>query len=1162
MSPLVVMSRMFCLKSFLEATSAGLSSVVDSTTLCTASTTFRPAAYWTQHRRSITLSCLGLVVVVVVVFLCPLRLHRVVSSMKCNIRMEHLIKLGDGGREGRQLLRGYFEALYILGYRATVTCEEEAPALNANGSRKLLISLASTSQPLATELRDGPVCRDARDRTIPYVDSVNSTHDEKPMSIGGPRKQLTPQTREWAGSPSDPVGNAHKRAGREPVTIDSELVPKYQRRNRRRASDVVLRHVGQILDANGKKDTKADPLRVEADPLRVKADLCLDIGGGKHQVGVGLHHDIEVDQTLKEAGHHFIVKELREGEQMLKPHFHQFPLTVRETDVLPTQLVIPQTSLAPILVNTFQPPPARCMPPNQPSTFITSQQHQMVDTSLPPPSHLSNFNAFHMGASHINIGNINVQHEFNLFPNITQSHCLQGQSRSYQNYYQSEKDAYFDEKHCIISTIKSPPLPSCPPPPLPPPPPPQPSPPPLQLGHTAKNADTSSVSNIEVKITSSRTSSLLEQNKSDNILKITPSGTSPSLLEHHKSDRISTLWSKLGPVLSSHFKINDIVAEQETHFTAIMKPQVPIDKIKQVNSNFNKAELNLKDNNKQTHRENTDTSRVCMKKTLNKSFTIFQNKINKGQENVTNQTTSKNTKTHRFSTENLDNLIDHKSNNISKYENPILEDIHKKTCAVADSSLNNNTNVLKNEGSKPNYLSSVQEAKPLTHTFPSVLTTDQSTKLNAYSSTEVNENKDPPIENTINTDMLTHSSKQADTGSIANQTSDKAGNEMATNTKSIQISETLKSSSKYKEISEGKNASITDLPMKEEMGNLYKKSALHNIQINNSERTNTHSSDITHDCIDKISLMSVPTDVRQVTKDKLQIDTENTSKNISTKMYQTNPGKSTKHENNGASKRKSRPPSKFTLYCKPTVEISHSNTKDIGKETLKQQPATIHSQEKKSDLKDNNSTSRPANINYSNILEVDQSGVKISHTKNTSSKRSLSCFQYLPTHLFPNNPLLNISKGGIALKNKYKEARKHKLEYPDIKLGSIPYIKLKVIKNIHDEKREIERILSIRKSKECVSVNENKDSSLTYSASNTRHGKSLSVMHILNHMIADLTVKRRTVATQVTGKKNKLSGLVEVQPIGDSVTYPEWLKQAMEIVSKQSVICDEVIKLL
>nr|CAD7598579.1 unnamed protein product [Timema genevievae] len=213
--------------------------------------------------------------------------------------------------------------------------------------------------------------------------------------------------------------------------------------------NVILRHVGQILDADGKKDTKADPLRVEADPLRVKADICLDIGGGKHQVGVGLHHDIEVDQTLKEAGHHFIVKELREGEQMLKPHFHQFPLTVRETDVLPTQLVIPQTSLAPILVNTFQPPPARCMPPNQPSTFITSQQHQM-------------------------------------------SHCLQGQSRSYQNYYQSEKDAYFDEKHCIISTIKSPPLPSCPPPPLPPPPP-QPSPPPLQLGHTAKNADTSNI---------------------------------------------------------------------------------------------------------------------------------------------------------------------------------------------------------------------------------------------------------------------------------------------------------------------------------------------------------------------------------------------------------------------------------------------------------------------------------------------------------------------------------------------------------------------------------------------------------------------------------------------------------------------------------------------
>nr|CAD7456515.1 unnamed protein product [Timema tahoe] len=37
-------------------------------------------------------------------------------------------------------------------------------ALNANGSRKLLISLASTSQPLATEHRDGLVCRDARDR--------------------------------------------------------------------------------------------------------------------------------------------------------------------------------------------------------------------------------------------------------------------------------------------------------------------------------------------------------------------------------------------------------------------------------------------------------------------------------------------------------------------------------------------------------------------------------------------------------------------------------------------------------------------------------------------------------------------------------------------------------------------------------------------------------------------------------------------------------------------------------------------------------------------------------------------------------------------------------------------------------------------------------------
>nr|CAD7441827.1 unnamed protein product [Timema bartmani] len=37
-------------------------------------------------------------------------------------------------------------------------------ALNANGSRKLLISLAGTSQPLATELRDDLVCRDARDR--------------------------------------------------------------------------------------------------------------------------------------------------------------------------------------------------------------------------------------------------------------------------------------------------------------------------------------------------------------------------------------------------------------------------------------------------------------------------------------------------------------------------------------------------------------------------------------------------------------------------------------------------------------------------------------------------------------------------------------------------------------------------------------------------------------------------------------------------------------------------------------------------------------------------------------------------------------------------------------------------------------------------------------
>ncbi|CAG2057026.1 unnamed protein product [Timema podura] len=175
---------------------------------------------------------------------------------------------------------------------------------------------------------------------------------------------------------------------RRPVSPRRPFYPKRRIKSR----NVILRHVGQILDADGKKDTKADPLRVEPDPLRVKADLCLDIGGGKHQVGVGLHHDIEVDQTLKEAGHHFIVKELREG-----------------------------------------------------------------------------------------------------------SHCLQGQSRSYQNYYQSEKDAYFDEKHCIISTIKSPPLPSCPPPPLPPPPPPQPSPPPLQLGHTAKNADSSSVSNIESK---------------------------------------------------------------------------------------------------------------------------------------------------------------------------------------------------------------------------------------------------------------------------------------------------------------------------------------------------------------------------------------------------------------------------------------------------------------------------------------------------------------------------------------------------------------------------------------------------------------------------------------------------------------------------------------
>nr|CAD7458207.1 unnamed protein product [Timema tahoe] len=462
MSPSVVMSRMFCLKSFLEATSAGLSYVVDSTTLCTASTTFRPAAYWTQHRRSITLSCLGLVVVVVVVFLCPLRLPRVVSSMKCNIRMEHLIKLGDGGREGRQLLRGYFEALYILGYRATVTCEEEAPDIENKPKSKNISRLRLENSEVLLK-------------------------DKFQLQLSPPLKDIDVEIK---GNSSSTMG-----ANKYPTRTKNSLL-----RATSRSKNVVLRHVGQILDADGKKDTKADPLRVEADPLRVKADLCLDIGGGKHQVGVGLHHDIEVDQTLKEAGHHFIVKELREGEQMLKPHFHQFPLTVRETDVLPTQLVIPQTSLAPILVNTFQPPPARCMPPNQPSTFITSQQHQMVDTSLPPPSHLSNFNAFHMGASHINIGNINVQHEFNLFPNITQSHCLQGQSRSYQNYYQSEKDAYFDEKHCIISTIKSPPLPSCPPPPLPPPPPPppQPSPPPLQLGHTAKNADTSSVSNIEI----------------------------------------------------------------------------------------------------------------------------------------------------------------------------------------------------------------------------------------------------------------------------------------------------------------------------------------------------------------------------------------------------------------------------------------------------------------------------------------------------------------------------------------------------------------------------------------------------------------------------------------------------------------------------------------
>nr|CAD7571862.1 unnamed protein product [Timema californicum] len=180
------------------------------------------------------------------------------------------------------------------------------------------------------------------------------------------------------------------------------------------------KYAGQILDLDGKKDTKADPLHVKADPLRVNADLCLDIGGGKHQV----------------------------GEQMLKPYIHQFPLTVRETDVLPTQLVIPHTYLAPILVNTSKPPPARCMPPNQPSTFITSQQHYEM------------------------------------------SHCLQGQSRRYQNYFQSENDVYFGEKQFIKPTIKSPPLPSCPPPPLPPPPP---SPPPLQVGRTANNADTSNI---------------------------------------------------------------------------------------------------------------------------------------------------------------------------------------------------------------------------------------------------------------------------------------------------------------------------------------------------------------------------------------------------------------------------------------------------------------------------------------------------------------------------------------------------------------------------------------------------------------------------------------------------------------------------------------------
>nr|CAD7413940.1 unnamed protein product [Timema poppensis] len=71
------------------------------------------------------------------------------------------------------------------------------------------------------------------------------------------------------------------------------------------------------------------------------------------------------------------------------------------------------------------------------------------------------------------------------------SHCLQGQSRRYQNYFQSENNAYFGEKHFIKPTIKSPPLPSCPPPPLPPPPPP--SPPPLQVGRTANNADTSNI---------------------------------------------------------------------------------------------------------------------------------------------------------------------------------------------------------------------------------------------------------------------------------------------------------------------------------------------------------------------------------------------------------------------------------------------------------------------------------------------------------------------------------------------------------------------------------------------------------------------------------------------------------------------------------------------